>query len=812
MFQKLGNLVVRGRFFFLVAWLAALATAWYFAPPWSEVARDQEFGFLPSDAPSRQAEAVFEKAFPGSRSPSNIVIVCSRSDEKLKDEDKNFIGAVLAPGLTKIADEEGGLTSEPSGDSNDDDLFSDKPAAAKPIKPKSIIARIRTPGTPGAGALLQNQDGEAALVVMELTTDFLSHNNWPTMSRVEALLAQIRDKRQVPPGLDLSLTGSAIIGRDHTIAQLQSARATDRWTLILVVGLLILIYRAPLLAVFPLVTVFLAVRLSLWLLAIAAGKGYLSLFEGIQIYITVVTYGAGVDYCLFLTSRYKEELDAGTDIRTALANAIGKSGPALLASAGTVICGLGMMAFADFGKFQQAGLTMPVSLIVVLIATLTFCSALLSVAGRWAFWPHLPRRGETEPAPAIPSSLWRRLLGGTELTWLWERVGQVLMRRPGLVWGGSVLAMLPFALLAVAFTNRQNYDVVSNLPPDSPSVAGTRVLQEHFPAGIMGPLTVLIVAPNVDFHSEEGRKAVDALTQRLIDERDELGIADARSLTKPLGINIDPEHIFTSYDIPPEAVKQGVQELATNRYTSSLGQRHYIATRLEILFKDNPYAYSSIASLPKLEEAVKNALPPALQSNTQTYFLGATASMYDLEQVTQHDLKKIEILVLAGVFVILVLVLRLLTVSLYLIVSVLFSYYATLGVTIALFWLMCPGHFSGLDWKVGIFLFTILIAVGEDYNIFLMTRVAEEQRRHGAVAGILAALTRTGPIISSCGIIMAGTFASLMTGSLLEMKQLGFALAFGVILDTFVVRPILVPAFMILIHRDKPVGANHGAQ
>jgi RND superfamily putative drug exporter len=175
----------------------------------------------------------------------------------------------------------------------------------------------------------------------------------------------------------------------------------------------------------------------------------------------------------------------------------------------------------------------------------------------------------------------------------------------------------------------------------------------------------------------------------------------------------------------------------------------------------------------------------------------------DLAAVTQQDRARIELLVLASVFVVLVLLLRRVVVPVYLLLSVLFNYYTTLGVSFAFFWLLDPHGFTGIDWKGAIFLFTILIAVGEDYNIFLMTRVHEEQRRHGLLRGITVALDRTGPIISSCGLIMAGTFASLLAGSLTEMKQLGFALGFGVLLDTFVVRPILVPAFLILLRSGR---------
>ena len=155
-----------------------------------------------------------------------------------------------------------------------------------------------------------------------------------------------------------------------------------------------------------------------------------------------------------------------------------------------------------------------------------------------------------------------------------------------------------------------------------------------------------------------------------------------------------------------------------------------------------------------------------------------------------------------SVFLILVVLLRKVALSAYLIFTVLFGYLVALGATYTFFALTDP-YFGGLDWKVPMFLFTILIAVGEDYNIFLMTRIQEEQKIHGPVKGVVEALSKTGRIISSCGIIMAGTFASLCAGSLKGMIQLGFALAFGVLLDTFVVRPILVPAYLVLVHSGR---------
>jgi RND superfamily putative drug exporter len=195
-------------------------------------------------------------------------------------------------------------------------------------------------------------------------------------------------------------------------------------------------------------------------------------------------------------------------------------------------------------------------------------------------------------------------------------------------------------------------------------------------------------------------------------------------------------------------------------------------------------------------------LPEELQE-AELYFIGPTASISDLKDVTNADQIRIDLMVLSGVFAVLFALLRQVMVAGYLILTVFFSYLVTLGATFAFFWAISPGEFIGLDWKVPMFLFTILVAVGEDYNIYLVARVEEEQRRLGGVQGVREGLARTGGIISGCGLIMAGTFSSLMFGSLSGMIQLGFALSFGVILDTFVVRPILVPAYLVMLNNGR---------
>jgi RND superfamily putative drug exporter len=384
----------------------------------------------------------------------------------------------------------------------------------------------------------------------------------------------------------------------------------------------------------------------------------------------------------------------------------------------------------------------------------------------------------------------------------------MLRARPGTIWLTSLAIMMPFAIVGVVFYDHLSYGLLSELPKESASVRGAEAVKQHFPAGSTGPVTILIENPNVDFSTQDGRDEIETLTAALKKRRRKLSIADIRSVSEPLGFSVAQEEskaptsggIFGA--IRRIGRKGGQLLKARQYYVSQSGESADHITRIDVVFEDDPFSRNSIEQLDRFEAEIDQRMPESL-ADSEVYFIGATPSIRDLKRVTDGDQVRVDIWVVVAVFAILVVLLRRPAISAYLIVSVCFSYLVTLGFTFVVFWAMDPAGFSGLDWKVPMFLFTILIAVGEDYNIYLITRIDEETKRHGAIEGVTVALSKTGSIISSCGFIMAGTFSSLLFGSLTGMHQLGFALAFGVLLDTFVVRPILVPAYLILLHSGR---------
>lgn len=775
MFQRIGQLVSRHGSLLIVAWLVLVVGVWRSAPDWDSVAKQGEFDFLPDYTSSRKGQKVSDEAFPDEVTKSTIVLIVRREadDSKLSESDQSFVSDRLVPRLRELAEQE-----------------------------SLRISRVRSPSDEVVGALLASSDERAVIVVVELKTDFFDRRNQTPVQAIEDLIEEFRKTSALPEGLSVSLSGSATVGRDLSAARIQSANVVEIVTLLLVIVLLIGIYRAPLPAIIPLATVYLAVKLSLKLLSILAGQEIVGLFDGVQTYVTVILYGAGVDYCLFLTARYREEIEAGASYDQAIRTSLEKVGAALVASAGTVIGGIGMMVFAEFGKFREAGVAISFSLIVVLFAVLTLSAVLLRLAGRWAFWP-----GRLSATASAVSRLEHE--GSKHRPTGWDRIGQAIAKRPWLTLSLCVGLMAPFCVVTVVFHQYVSYGFISNLPADAPSVVGTLALQSHFPGGITGPVTVLIQSKESDFQSSDGTDIVASLSDWLKEHQDELQLADVRSVANPLGITEAADHAFDGLSRVQTISRRSVlRNRANDLYVSHADSVAGQVTRMELVFRHDPFARDSIAHLDRIEPRLRSEFGKLLPADATLHFLGSTPSIRDLKLVRTGDQTRINALVCLTVYVILVILLRQPIVCLFLVLSMLLGYATTYGTTLFVFWALDPAGFPGLDWKLPMLLFTILVAVGEDYNIFLMSRVTEEQVHHGPVRGVVVAMSRTGGIISSCGVIMAGTFSALMFGSLISMRQLGFALSFGVLLDTFVIRPILVPAFLVLWHRQQSPMTN----
>ncbi len=789
-FERLATVVARYWVWVLLVWTLLVLGLRAGAPDFASVTHDGDFAYLPPAMTSVRGEALLDAAFPEALSKSQVVVVAARGDGRLTDEDFSVIDRVV---------------DRFSPEAGNEDLEAADEIAAIAVAAGPIVG-VWSYRSPVVGEKLVSPagtEGQAALVVLRLRSEFMAIDNMPLLREIDAALEDLRGEEGFPAGLELAVTGSAAVGSDMLFAAEESIGNTERTTVALVVLILLLVYRAPGLLVVPLVTIIASVAVATDVVALlaqaAAGSAWFDfmVFRTTRIFIIVILFGAGTDYCLFLIARYKEELRRGLDREAALAGALANVGQALAASALTTIVGLGMMFFADFGKFSNSGPAIALCLAVALLASVTLAPGLLRAGGRFVFWPFGPASEAPTAAPEAE---------GGRSGWFWKAVARGVVARPGLVLVSTVLLLAPLAWRgsSVAIT----YDLVSELGADRPSVRGTHLLRRYFLPGETGPVTVVAFDPAADFDAGEDRNRISLLTKELYEltYRDSEGrlvqpVEAVRSLTEPLG------DVPGSFNPLSSAGRRKLFVIGHPRTRSAFVSQspglEGRVTRIDLVFRYDPFSPEAVRLLEHVERHLADlaADPGSPWGGTQFDFVGTTAGIRDLAAVTASDQRLIQQLVVLAVLAVLVLILRHPVVCVYLILSVLFGYFVTIGATEALFARIYGESFHGLDWKVPIFLFVILIAVGQDYNIYLVTRVFEEQRRLGPLEGLRVALVRTGGIITSCGVIMAGTFASMLAGSLKAMHELGFALALGVLLDTFVIRTVLVPAFLALWFR-----------
>jgi RND superfamily putative drug exporter len=771
MFSLVSRLVIRHPRVLILGWLVLTAGLGFLAPPWDRVAKDDDVRFFPSDSPSVIAQELLERGFPQEASSAELVLVYERMNGRLTSEDLGFVDADAA-GLTQLSREH-------------------------PDLGVNLIQTHRTPVI-GPRLIASAADGrtQAVLSIISLNSTYLARK---TQVAVDRILECVNTKRPAPPpGLRRVFTGSAAVGRDTMAATNESISNSTNTTIALVILILLVVYRSPLLALVPLITIALAVFASLRLIALltqAPGLGF-QVMDITQLFVVVVLFGAGTDYCLFLVARFREELWRGESSVEALREAIRQVGAALVASAATVIVGLGMLRFSSFTTIQYTGPAIALSLAVALVAALTLAPAMLGWLGAALFWPfRVPaqtadRSGRTASGDALP------------VTGFWVVVADLVVSYP---WRILTVCLLVLTPLAVAGGRaRSNYSQLADLNPDRPSVIGADAIRPYFPLGELSPTVALIEHPTLDFSSQRGRAAIDEISRRLAGMD---SVAETRSLTRPVG---KPDEPATGKSLFKRLTDQVVRMAAEPRYVSvrpmQAADLNHI-TRMEIVLKTDPFSESSLQALEGVRATLRRATKAGqpLQGTTRVGLAGSTSALSDLRRVTTSDLHRMYVLVTLGVYAILVALLRRPVLSLYLIATVVVSYLASLGLSDLFFQALHlgPDPWEGLDWTVGFFLFVILVGVGEDYNVLLMARVIEEERKYGPTEGTRRAVAHTGGIISSCGLIMAGAFGSMITGSLISLRELGFALGVGVLLDTFLVRPILVPAFVVLVARAR---------
>jgi putative drug exporter of the RND superfamily len=645
----------------------------------------------------------------------------------------------------------------------------------------ATIDRVEQAATGLAGVVrVQDQgrsaDGQARKALVVTASNGGNAGNPELINRIRSLFAD----SQPPAGLSFHLTGPLAQTTDAAASASQTGTKIRVFIVLFVVVLLFVVYRAALAPLITLLPAVLALLASGPLIATASQLG-LPVSVATQTLLPVLLIGAGTDYGLFLVFRVREEIRRGRTPSDALVWAMTRVGMSITYSALTVIAALACLALASFALYRGLGPSLALGVAVMLAAALTLLPALLAIFGRAVFWPSRPRTGQP-------------MMGG------WGRVAARVVHRPLLVLpiGAALFAVLSAGL--VWFTVG---GFSSPAPVGSDSAAGDGALAAHLPASNRNPEDLLLrfATPIWDhpdgvttadsrlsstgvFQSVSGPLEPNGTTisvDQLVSLHARLGPASALPASPPAGLSIAP------------ATYQAYR--ATAQFISADGRTVQFYA---VLSAGRAGSQAAIDAIPKVRMTLGNVAANAGAQDSGV--LGLDAVAYDINHYSTTDLLAIAPVVMAALAVLLAVLLRSLVAPIYLVATVGLSYLAALGFASFLF--IKLGGDSSINFVIPILLFIFAMALGEDYNILLMTRVREEAQQQPLGDALVRAVGYTGGTITSAGLILAGTFAVLaIAGNSGQSRQLGFTIAFATLLDTFFVRTLLVPSIAAILGR-----------
>ncbi len=667
----------RGKWVTLALWVVLAGALISQLPRLDEVTENEAALFLPSDAESTRAFELARERFPASGTPALVVV-----------SEPGGLGAATWAAVA-------GLEAWLSG----------------PEAPVNVT-RVRAPGpAEGAGSGLVSADGTTLYLFVDLAGE-------PAEPAFRDSVTALRERARALdlPGVEVAVggPGGLIVDLVEVFSSINSFLLIV--TVLLVLALLIAIYRSPIVALVPLLAVGLVFQLAGAVGAFVAEQLDLPVSGQTTGIMTVVLFGTGTDYVLFVSARFREELARHRDRHEAMRRTMRGVGGAVASAGATILIASAALAFAVLRSYQSLGPVIAIAVGLMMLAALTLVPAALTVLGRRAYWPLQPRFDPSAAADeAAGRENWRRSIYG--------RIGGVVLRRPR---AALALTTAALALLIAGLSAFQtNYDQLASLPANTESVESFELLRGGFPGGELSPTRVYVSLPAGE----------QALSAERLSQLDELTLALA-----------------------------------------------------------GPPAVAGVSRPGRPPRAARAAV-----GRPAGWVGGDSAEAADTREAGDRDSRVVLPLILLAIGVVLAVLLRSVVAPLYLMATIAFTYFATLGLAVVVF-VVIAGH-AGLGPGVPFFLFVFLNALSVDYNIYLMSRIREEARSRPLAEATGYALARTGPVITSAGLILAGTFSALMTLPLQDLLQLGFAVATGVLMDTFITRTLIVPALVSIVGR-----------
>lgn len=741
LFEALARFVVRFRVPIVIFWIVvAVATSAAFPSLASEV-NNNNSAFLPSSAPSAKAANLAAPVLGGGANGriSDITIIASRSGR---------LTAADAAAIRRVAALAARLQN----------IKSVREVGISPDREAAVI------------------HARAVLSASDITKD---------KTIVDALQATFAHASP-PAGLHLHLAGQVATAVANQASSNKAGNEVQTFSLLFIIVLLLVVLRSVPAAIVTLLPSGLALLISMRVIG-GLGSSGLKISSITQVLLIVLILGAGTDYGLFLVFRVREELRDGHAPHDAVRRGIVRVGESITASAGTVILALLTLLLATFGLYHDLGVPLAVGMVVMLALGLTLLPALLAILGRRAFWP-----SKVQP--------------GTQQEGVWGRVAARLVRRPEATLAVGVVVFLALAAGALGYRS-SGFGGATNPPAGSDAAAGNAALAKHFPQSSSNPANLVLAYRQpvwtnpAQVASAEGSLRTSGKFTSLSGPLNPNGTVIAPTLLARLYRNLGPPQRLPV--VEPAGVR--IPAVLYNAYRSTTSYISPDGRTIQFEATLTAGAQNTTAAMnatPQIRSVVATA---AGRSGARANGVaGEAAAVYDISTTANNDLVKIIPVAVAAIALLLALVLRSLVAPLYLIASVVISYLAALGVATLVF--VDLGGSSGIIFILPFLMFIFLLALGEDYNILVMTRIREEARRLPLREAVIKAIGRTGATVTSAGIILGGTFAVFgivggggSNGD--QLRAVGFGLAAGILMDTFLVRTLLVPSTVILLGR-----------